>query len=434
MKSYIIGLIGFMLLSCTNPAVEFNFTPSSQVDIREHNGKWTLYRNNEPYFIKGAHGRVRLDWLKQIGGNSIIVYESELSDSIMDLAHELGLTVSISLEIGKGRFEDYTDDQFIQQQRNRVKELVQKYKTHPALLFWIVGNELHITQNNNVRLWREVNELSKIIRSIDPWHPTTTTIASFPTVSFQPLQIKLFAPDLDFITLTIYEFAPRIKRESDSFIWGINGPFLVSEWGGQPYWMYPRTEWDAIIEHSTTRNADLFYHYHSLIFDRNAEKCIGGYVFYWGQKQERTHTVFSLIHEEKHKTQAFEALQYLWTETFPDNWCPRIDTFYLDGFSGHNFYLQKEKNYQASIYAVDPDDDPLTMKWELREEGYYRGKTGGEPEPVTRIIAQSDSVKTYRENFSFQSPDKTGPYRLFVYVYDNHNYVASANIPFYVLP
>ncbi|MFP4287930.1 MAG: hypothetical protein ACLFQS_01620 [Bacteroidales bacterium] len=434
MLRFFFALFLVFLISCQEPSGDFNYTDTSRVEFREHNGNWSLYRNNEPYFIKGAHGTVRLDWLQEIGGNSIIIYESELNDSIMDLADSLGLTVSISLEIGKVRFEDYTDNDFIAAQRNRVKKVVEKYHEHPALLFWIVGNELHIENKNNIALWREVNEISEMIHSIDPYHPTTTTIASFPTVSFQPLQVKLFAPDLDFITLTIYEFAPRIRRESDSFVWGINGPFLVSEWGGQPYWMFPRTEWDAILEHSSTKNADFFYHNHYLIFDHNPEKCIGGYVFYWGQKQERTHTVFSLIHDEKYKTQSFESLQYLWTETFPENWCPRIDTFYIEGFSDPNVYLRIGDNYTAKILASDPDMDSLTMKWELRTEGYYRDKTGGEPEMITEIVFQSDSIKPFKERFSFSSPDQEGPFRLFVYVYDGNDYVATANRPVYVLP
>jgi hypothetical protein len=33
---------------------------------------------------------------------------------------------------------------------------------------------------------------------------------------------------------------------------------------------------------------------------------------------------------------------------------------------------------------------------------------------------------------SFKAPDKSGPYRLFLTVYDGNNNVATANAPFYV--
>jgi len=33
---------------------------------------------------------------------------------------------------------------------------------------------------------------------------------------------------------------------------------------------------------------------------------------------------------------------------------------------------------------------------------------------------------------SFTAPEKTGSYRVFIYVLDEHNQVATANIPFYV--
>jgi predicted nucleic acid-binding Zn finger protein len=439
-KSSIIFFLLLVLLvilgSCKDHGHVFNYHDTSKIEFRKENGMWRLYRNNEPYEIKGAHGIVRLDWLKEAGGNSILIYENELSTELLDEAHSLGLTVSVTLDIAKARFFNYRskNKDFIIKQRARIREVVEKYHTHPAILFWIVGNELHIGKRFNVALWREVNEISRMIHEIDPYHPTTTTIAAYPTRTFDVLQLKLFAPDLDFLSLTVYEFAPRIRRETQSYIWGINGPFLVTEWGGTPYWMYPRTEWDAIIEHSSTRDADMIYHNHFMLFDYNPEKCIGGYVFYWGQKQERTHTVFSLILEEKYKTQSLEALQYIWTGTYPDYWAPRIDTFMIEGFNYGQHYLEPDTQYTTTIIANNPDQTSMRIKWALREEGYYRGKTGGEAERIPDIISMSDTILPYRQNFNFKTPEEDGQYRLFVYVYNDYDYVATANIPLYVMP
>lgn len=430
------GVIGVIVLtSCGNDQTTFGYKNTSRVELREQNGQWSLYRNKKPYFIKGAHGSTHLDWLKQMGGNSFIAYEKELSDSLLNLADSLALTVSVVLDVGPVRFpkNNYRDPVFVMNQRNRIKQVVKKYYNHPAILFWIVGNELHLVKRKNRILWKEVNEISKMIHSIDPYHPTTTVIAAYPTKSYETVQLKLFTPDIDFLSVAMYDGA-RLRRESESYVWGINGPFLVTEWAGKPYWAYQRTEWDAIIEQNSTKNTAEFYHNYYLIFEQNKEKCMGGYVFFWGQKQERTHTVFSLILDDKYKTQIFEGLQDLWSGTNPDNWCPRIDTFFIEGYMPENHYMERESEYTAIIKSHDPDHDPLLIKWELRTEGYYRGKTGGEPERITDIISMSDTLLPYKENFSFKTPEKEGQYRLFVYVYDDHDYVATANIPLYVMP
>jgi hypothetical protein len=436
-KGFILAiLLGTILVSsCENKVPTFGNRDKSKVDLRLENGKWNLYRNNQPYYVKGAHGSVALDLLKEIGGNSIIVYDNELSDSLLNLADSLGISVSVTLDLGKARFKenDYRDKKFVMAQRKRMEEVVRKYYQHPAILFWIIGNELNLAARVNIPMWKEVNEISKMIHAIDPYHLTTTAIAEFPTDRFHPLIIKLFAPDLDFFSLTIYEFAPRIKREMNSFIWGSDRPFLVTEWAGIGWWRYTNTEWYALVEPSSTAKAPLFNHYQWIIFNQDKENNLGGYVFYWGAKQERTPTAFSLILDSKYKVQATETLQYLWTGSYPDNYCPRIDTFYIDGFPSGNHYLLPDSIYSAQIVAHDPEKEPLYFKWELRTEGYYRGKTGGEAERITDIISGSDAFLPYSQKFTFETPKEKGEYRLFVYIYDNHNYVATANIPIYVL-
>jgi beta-galactosidase/beta-glucuronidase len=53
---------------------------------------------------------------------------------------------------------------------------VLKYKDHPALLAWGIGNELNL-QYKNTRVWDAVNDISKMIHELDPNHPTSTILA-----------------------------------------------------------------------------------------------------------------------------------------------------------------------------------------------------------------------------------------------------------------
>ncbi len=429
----VIVLTICLFVSCSEQPVTFGNRDTSRVAFEKRDGKWTLLRNGLPYYIKGAHGHTNLELLASIGGNSIMIYEQNLSDSLLDVAQRLGLSVSVVLEVARSRYADYSDTAMTVAQRRRIAATVQHFYTHPAILFWVVGNELHLMRRNNIKMWKEVNELSKMVHAIDPYHPTTTILAAFPSKSYQPTQVKYFAPDLDFYSLNIYEFATRIKRESESFVWGFDKPLLVSEWSGDPYWACPRTEWDAVIEPNSTANAAVLLHNEHLIFEANKDKCIGGYVFYWGQKQERTHTFFSLILDWKYKTQALENIQYIWTKTWPAKFAPRLDSFAITNAQVKGEYLLADSLFTAHLSVKDPEQMPMSMRWEIRNEGYYSGKVGGDSEDSTHLVAHSDTLLPYNPSFAFRTPQQPGQYRLFIYVYDRDEYVVTANIPLYIL-
>jgi hypothetical protein len=409
----------------------------NQVYIQKSDGKWTLYRNNKPYYIKGVHGTGNLKTLNEIGGNSIIAYHSEVNDSLLNIAHSLNISVSIILDIKKVRFDyDYTDDKVIIPQRDWIKKFVLRYKDHPAILFWIIGNEAHLMKRDNIALWKEINQQSKLIHSIDPNHLTTTTIASYPTKTYDPTQLRVYAPDLDFISLNIYEFAHRVKRERQNLLWGIDGPYLVTEWGGDPYWILDKTEWGAVIEPSSSsfEKTQQIIQNHKVIIEKDSNYCIGGYAFYFGEKQERTHTTFSMLLHGKLKTQALESLEYCWTDTIISNYCPRIKEAKIDISSlPEALYLPADSTFNFLIYAEEPDLEPMSMTWEILREGEYFRKFGGESEKYPERMSKCDSILNYQKSFSFKTPDEEGAFRIFIYVYDTSGNAASVNVPFYTL-
>ena len=60
---------------------------------------------------------------------------------------------------------DYSDRSQIKDQRQKIRNAVKKYKDHPALLLWGLGNEMEDPTFNgeNKIVLREVNELAKIV-------------------------------------------------------------------------------------------------------------------------------------------------------------------------------------------------------------------------------------------------------------------------------
>jgi len=110
----------------------------SVVKIVQSEGRWQLLRNGKPYFIKGVNGSGRLDLLVQSGGNSI-----RAGGQALDRAQQLGLTVLAGLRMGNPRQGfDYNNAELVAAQLESARQTVLRYKDHPALLMWALGNEM----------------------------------------------------------------------------------------------------------------------------------------------------------------------------------------------------------------------------------------------------------------------------------------------------
>jgi hypothetical protein len=67
-------ILCFLSLACTRDKTSNAI--SKTVCIKTQNGKYTLYRNGQPFFIKGVAGFTNLKRLKEAGGNTIRVWDT----------------------------------------------------------------------------------------------------------------------------------------------------------------------------------------------------------------------------------------------------------------------------------------------------------------------------------------------------------------------
>jgi hypothetical protein len=103
----------------------------------------------------------------------------------------------------------------------------------------------------------------------------------------------------------------------------------------------------------------------------------------------------------------------------------------LDGKQAtDNIYLQPGQSYPVATTVSDPNNDPLTYRYELLPESTDL-KSGGDRE--SRPVAIPGLIPADAKGQTrLTAPTQEGAYRLFVYAYDGHDNVATANIPFYV--
>lgn len=421
-------IISFLiLLSSTINGVDkdaMERTRAIKVEIIQEGNSFKLYRGGNPYTFNGAGLSGDIKTFKKHGGTSIRTW-SENSE-ILDQAHELGMTVMMCFYIQPERHGmDYENTELLEKQFDRVKKFVLENKDHPALLSWCIGNELNLNYTN-AKVYDEVNRISKWIHEVDPNHPTTTTIASMNPALVK--DIKQRATDIDFLSIQVYGDLFVLQDLIKESKW--TKPYMVTEWGAIGHWEMPNTEWGAPIEQNSSQKAKNYLKGYQKSIEPFTDKCLGNYVFLWGQKQERTPTWYGLFLETGEETEVIDVMHYIWNDEWPENRTSKLDSMLLDGkLPNENIYLRAGKAYQASVQSVDFEDDSLTYKWVIMRES-EETKEGGDKEEVPELLGVIESAT--KSSVKIIAPREEGAYRLFTYVYDGQGHAAHANVPFYV--
>lgn len=396
------------------------------VKVAKQGQGFTLMREGKPFFVTGAGGTTYSEQLARYGGNSIRTWDSRNGQEVLTKAQQLGLTVTMGLNVARERHGfDYNDTATVYKQLESLRLEVRKFKNYPALLAWGIGNELNL-QYTNPKVWNAVNDIAKMIHEEDPNHPATTMLAGINKREID--YIKDRCPDLDFISVQVYGGLPGVPQQIRTAGW--EGPYMVTEWGPTGHWEGPQTAWKASVEETSTQKASVYKSRYEASIKQD-KHCLGSYVFLWGQKQERTPTWYGLFTENGQETGVVDVMQYLWTGNWPKNRAPELNSFLLDNKkAASNIYLTSGQNYPVALNVTDPNQDKLTVRYELLPESTDL-KEGGDrenrPQPLNGLVNSINNTKA-----TLKAPDKEGAYRLFVYVSDGHNKVATANIPFYV--
>lgn len=400
-----------------------------KVEVRKTGSAYQLFRDGRPYFIRGAGGSSYMSRVAAYGGNSIRTWGTRDGQKVLDSAQKYGLTVLMGLGVTAERHGfNYDDTVAVRKQFERIKADVLKYKDHPALLAWGIGNELNLSYQNP-KVWDAVNEIAAMIHEVDPNHPATVVLAGINKKEVD--YIKAQCPHIDILSINTYGGLATLPAQVQAVGW--SGPYMVTEWGPTGHWEGLQTAWKMPIEETSSEKAAVYKARYEYSVERDRDQCLGSYVFLWGQKQERTPTWYGLFTERGEESEVIDVMQYLWTGRWPSNKAPHIYSLQLDGRKAvQSVYVQPGSRYPIEAFAVDPDADRLTYRWELLPEPTKVGEGGDHedrPKAVVKAIADGSNGKAM-----LTAPAAEGAYRLFVYVTDGRGNVATANLPFYVRP
>lgn len=400
---------------------------------------WRLRVDGMDFPIRGAGGADApglLEQLKAAGGNCVRTWGLETLEAkvsggarFIDRAHELGLMVmpGIWLEHERHGF-DYGNADQVNRQREAVLAGVRRYKDHPAVLIWGLGNEMEgpDSPTGSVPAFKEVGELARIIKKEDPRHPVMTVIAFNPA---KVANVKLHCPDIDILGVNSYGGAAGAGEALKAAGW--TKPFVVTEFGTRGPWEVASTAWGAPLEPTSKEKARTFFATHRLVTSLNdgKDQCLGTVAFLWGWKQERTSTWFGMFLPTMEKLPQVDAMTMAWTGNWPANRCPDIRAL-ESALAGKE--TGKGQKLSASIDVTDPDGDAMTIRWLVVEES-RDARVGGDKENPPATFPEL-TRQTTGPACEITVPDSPGAYRLFVTVFDNMGSAATANIPFKVTP
>ena len=397
-----------------------------KVTVRQQNGRYELLRGGQPYFVKGAGGSQYPERIAAYGGNSIRTWGTNDAPRVLAAANKNHLTVMLGLDVARERHGfDYNDAAAVAAQLQKIKAEVLKYKDDPAVLLWGIGNELNLDYTNP-KVWDAVNDIARMIHSVDPNHPTSTVLAGASKKEID--YVKSRCPAVDILSINTYAGLATLPQQVREAGW--TGPYLVAEWGPTGHWEGPQTPWKASVEETSSQKAAVYKSRYEASVAQDKMQCLGSYVFLWGQKQERTPTWYGLFTEAGEETEVMDVLQYEWSGQYPANRAPHIAALTLTGKTATEAVLLKPgQPTDAQAAVADPEGDQLTYQWELLPESTDL-KQGGDrenrPQAVGNISANNTGVAL------FAAPQTPGAYRLFVYAHDGHGNVATGNIPFLV--
>lgn len=400
------------------------------VELTKTEQGWQLLRGGEPYFIRGAGGDYSLEALAKAGANSIRTWDAENvrgSDDVgvlLDETHELGMTVTVGIWLGHERHGfDYDDPDQVAAQLERARGFVEKYKDHPALLLWGIGNEAEgFEEGDNPAIWRAINDVAAMVKDLDPNHPTMTTTTFVHGQRIEFLHRR--SPAIDIHGVNAYGGAFIVHERLREG--GATKPFILTEFGAVGPWETGYTDWGAPIEQTSTQKADFYRETYVNGIESQRDLSLGSYAFWWGNKMEATSTWFGMWLDDGARLGAVDTMTELWSGSPSANLAPTVEPLTLDGAAT----LEPGSELLAKASAIDPESGDLRARWILRPEA-DEYLTGGDfrPEiPAIRDAIISSGVGEAR----IRMPEQPGKYRLFYYVYDDAGGAATANVPLLV--
>ena len=171
-------------------------------------------------------------------------------------------------------------------------------------------------------------------------------------ISYNPSaldSVAKYAPSLDYVGINVYGPMGEVQAVVDRSDY--KGAFMITEWGPTGWWETASTEWKAPIEQTSEEKRQVYEERYTQYISANT-RCLGSFVFLWGQKEERTPTWFSMFVE----AYVWEVLKEATVLGFGGSYEPRPERMGDVAVSDKNVYetmIKVPGEYRLYVYVLD---------------------------------------------------------------------------------
>jgi tetratricopeptide (TPR) repeat protein len=234
--------------------------------------------------------------MKEMGVNTLRIYYQPSMVSgkaFLEKMYEgYGFKVAMSNFLGKyaigsgaswAEGTDYENPVHQKNMMNYVRQMVMEFKDEPYILMWILGNENNYGVASNAdkkpdAYYKFVNEVAKMIKSIDPNHPVA--ICNGDTLFLE--KFAKYAPDVDAFGANIYRGNYGFGSFWDEVANQVDKPAFITEYGAPGYG-------GVTMNYEQAQQAQADYHkgnwldilYNSAGYGEGSGNSVGGMAFEW---------------------------------------------------------------------------------------------------------------------------------------------------------
>ncbi|MCX6022486.1 MAG: hypothetical protein NTZ05_12295 [Chloroflexi bacterium] len=184
-------------------------------------------------------------------------YEQDKFDEVtLDLAQEYGIGVIMPMNLPP--HGDYEDPLFLEGLRQQARAKIERFKLHPALRMWGVGNEVltEMPPEHYAAYALFYGELADLFHALDPNHPVIYREAEDTFIPELQGELGVFTPERPWLLYGANAYTAELESILDRWpSHGLQRPLLVSEFGAEGDWPGGRSigylsMWRMIRAHS----------------------------------------------------------------------------------------------------------------------------------------------------------------------------------------
>ena len=405
-----------------------NYSIYSQTTVKKLDSNWMLLVDNQPFDIKGVTFGYDQDVdnyesyfkdLKSLGVNTIRTWNTgENTQKLLDVAQNHAIKVMVGIWLRHGRPGMEADDSFnylediqgMNEMYNDAINAVKKYKNHPAVLTWGVGNEVYLniaTDEEKEAYSVFLEKVCSKIKELDPTHPITSVEAwIFGLDWWQKL-----VPSIDIYGINCYGAGANVLPEEFKKK-GVDKPYIITEYGVTGEWDVQEDKNGIKIEPNDTQKYDAIASgYHNWI--KNKSGNLGVYVFHYANGNNFASPWLLMKHKDMYRPQ-YWAVREAYTGKKPINNVPIINSFKLP-----DTQIKSETWIPVSLEVADIENEELDISF------YYNQRTGSRKrrDQLNKLNFKGN----INDGFQIQLPKEDGAIKVYVNVRDTFKNIGIAS-------